>query len=87
MRVIIVVNNDIRDALRVWENEIILTNIYKSFINRNNYYACRRFFFIVIIFVVSVVVVIIIIFIFIFYRLLTIFINKRLLFNIKEYIN
>ena len=49
------------------------------FVNKSNYCACRHFFFIVIIIIITFVIV--------FRRFLTIFINKKLFFNIKEYIN
>ena len=45
------------------------------------------FSFIVVAFIVFIVIVIVVIFAIIFRRFLTIFINKKLLFNIKEYIN
>ena len=45
------------------------------------------FLFIVIIFIIFIIVIIVIIFVITFRYLLTIFINKKLLFNIKEYIN
>ena len=58
----------------------------EGFINKNNYRAYYRFFFIVTL-VIFIVIIIIIIFIIAFRHLLTIFINKKLFFNMREYIN